>query len=98
MKSMTGLFSIVNMYHSLVEGGGNVVSMSSGDSLGRTLFIATVGIAIIAFGAFVAMRQSADEPLQIAVISENSEAIPDVIDDEPIEAVIMEDSLDDGSS
>ena len=44
------------------------------------------------------MRQSADEPLQIAVISENSEAIPEVIDDEPIEAVIVEDSLDDGSS
>ena len=81
-----------------VEGGGKVVSMSSGESLGRTLFIATVGIAIIAFGAFVAMRQSADEPLQIAVISENSEAIPEVIDDEPIEAVIVEDSLDDGSS
>ena len=81
-----------------VEGGGNVISMGSGYSLGRTLFIATVGIAIIAFGAFVAMRQSADEPLQIAVISEKNEAIPEVIDDQPIEAVIVDESVDDGSS
>ena len=62
-----------------------------GDSLGRTLFIATVGIAIIAFGAFVAIRQSGDEPLQLAVISEKSEQIPEVGDDEPMEAEIIDD-------
>ena len=46
-----------------VVGGGDLSTLGSGDSLGRTLFIATVGIAIIAFGAFVAIRQSGDEPL-----------------------------------
>ena len=81
-----------------VEGGGNVVSMSSGDSLGRTLFIATVGIAIIAFGAFVAIRQSGDEPLQLAVVSEKSEEIPEVVEDEPMDAEIIEDPKSDGSS
>ena len=81
-----------------VIGGGDLSTLGSGDSLGRTLFIATVGIAIIAFGAFVAIRQSGDEPLQLAVMSEKSEQIPDVVDDEPIEAEIIDDSLSDGSS
>ena len=74
-----------------VVGGGDLSTLGSGDSLGRTLFIATVGIAIIAFGAFVAIRQSGDEPLQLAVVSEKSEQIPEVVDDEPIEAEIIED-------
>ncbi len=74
-----------------VIGGGDLSTLGSGDSLGRTLFIATVGIAIIAFGAFVAIRQSGDEPLQLAVVSEKSEQIPEVVDDEPIEAEIIED-------
>ena len=73
-----------------VEGGGNVVSMGSGDSFGRTMFIVVVSLAIITFGAFVAIRQSSDEPLQIAVIAENSEQIPEVVEDEPMEAEIIE--------
>ena len=55
-----------------VVGGGNVDAMGSGDSLGRTLFIATVTFAVIIFGVWVAMNQREDEPLQLAVVSEKS--------------------------
>ena len=75
-----------------VLGGGNLVTLGDGDSLGRTLFIATVGLAIIAFGAFVAIRQSGDKPLQLAVISEKSDKIPEVVEGEPIEAELIEDN------
>ena len=81
-----------------VVGGGNVISMGSGDSFGRTMFIATVGLAIISFGAWVAIRKNIDEPLQLAVISEKAEAMPPPIDGEPLEAVIIDDATDNGSS
>jgi len=81
-----------------VEGGGNVVSMGSGDSFGRTMFIVVVSLAIITFGAFVAIRQSSDEPLQIAVIAENSDIQSADDGDTPIEAVLIDDSMDNGSS
>ena len=81
-----------------VEGGGNVVSMGSGDSFGRTMFIVVVSLAIITFGAFVAIRQSSDEPLQIAVIAENSDLKSADDGDTPIEAVLIDDSMDNGSS
>tara|TARA_B100001113_G_scaffold59790_1_gene45256 strand:- start:2283 stop:4376 length:2094 start_codon:yes stop_codon:yes gene_type:complete len=81
-----------------VVGGGNVDSMGSGDSLGRTLFIATVAFAVIIFGVWVAINQREEEPLQLAVISEKSGAIPLPDDGEPLEAVIVEDGVDDGSS
>ena len=81
-----------------VVGGGNIVTLGDGDSLGRTLFIATVGIAIIAFGAFVAIRQSGDEPLQLAVVSEKSDDIVKGDENELIEAVLVDESIDNGSS
>jgi len=81
-----------------VVGGGNTVTLGDGDSLGRTLFIATVGIAIIAFGAFVAIRQSGDEPLQLAVVSEKSDDIVKGDENELIEAVLVDESVDNGSS
>ena len=81
-----------------VVGGGNVISMASGDSFGRTMFIATVGLAVISFGAWVAIRKNSDEPLQLAVISEKAEATPPPIDGEPLEAVIIDDATDNGSS
>ena len=81
-----------------VVGGGNVISMASGDSFGRTMFIATVGLAVITFGAWVAIRKNSDEPLQLAVISEKAEATPPPIDGEPLEAVIIDDATDNGSS
>ena len=81
-----------------VVGGGNIVALGDGDSLGRTLFIATVGIAIIAFGAFVAIRQSGDEPLQLAVVSEKSDDIVKGDENELIEAVLVDESVDNGSS
>ena len=81
-----------------VVGGGNVISMGSGDSFGRTMFIATVGLAVITFGAWVAIRKNSDEPLQLAVISEKAEAMPPPIDGEPLEAVIIDDATDNGSS
>ena len=79
-------------------GGGNVISMASGDSFGRTMFIATVGLVVILFGAWVAIRKNSDEPLQLAVISEKAEATPPPIDGEPLEAVIIDDATDNGSS
>ena len=81
-----------------VVGGGNVFSMGGGDSFGRTMFIATVGLAVISFGAWVAIRKNSDEPLQLAVISEKAEATPPPIDGEPLEAVIIDDATDNGSS
>ena len=81
-----------------VVGGGNVISMGSGDSFGRTMFIATVGLVVILFGAWVAIRKNSDEPLQLAVISEKAEAAPPPIDGEPLEAVIIDDATDNGSS
>ena len=81
-----------------VEGGGNLASMGSGDSFGRTMFIAVVGLAVIIFGAFVAIRQTSDEPLQLAVISENSEPLPSVDAESPLEAELIDESADNGSS
>ena len=81
-----------------VVGGGNVDAMGSGDSLGRTLFIATVAFAVIIFGVWVAMNQREDEPLQLAVVSEKSGDIPLPDDGQPLEAVLVEDVVDDGSS
>ena len=81
-----------------VEGGGNLVSMGSGDSFGRTMFIAVVGLAVIIFGAFVAIRQTSEEPLQLAVISENSDMQSADDGDTPLEAVLIDDSMDNGSS
>ena len=81
-----------------VEGGGNVVSMGSGDSFGRTMFIVVVSLAIITFGAFVAIRQTSEEPLQLAVISENSE-VQSLDDTESlIEAELIDEPMADGSS
>ena len=81
-----------------VVGGGNVDAMGSGDSLGRTLFIATVTFAVIIFGVWVAMNQREDEPLQLAVVSEKSGDIPLPDDEVPLEAVLVEDNIEDGSS
>ena len=81
-----------------VVGGGNVEAMGSGDSLGRTLFIATVAFAVIIFGVWVAINQREEEPLQLAVISEKSGENPPPDDGELLEAVLMEDAMEDGSS
>ena len=81
-----------------VVGGGNVDAMGSGDSLGRTLFIATVTFAVIIFGVWVAIHQRQDEPLQLAVVSEKSGDIPLPDDEMPLEAVLVEDDVKDGSS
>ena len=81
-----------------VVGGGNVDAMGSGDSLGRTLFIATVTFAVIIFGVWVAINQREDEPLQLAVVSEKSGDIPLPDDEVPLEAVLVEDDVEDGSS
>ena len=81
-----------------VVGGGNVDAMGSGDSLGRTLFIATVAFAVIIFGVWVAINQREEEPLQLAVISEKSGENPPPDDGQPLEALLVEDVVDDGSS
>ena len=81
-----------------VVGGGDVESMGSGDSFGRTMFIVVVSLAIITFGAFVAIRQTESEPLQIAVISENSENQSTSDTKSPIEAELIDESQKNGSS
>ena len=81
-----------------VLGGGNVLSMGSGDSFGRTMFIAVVAFAVIIFGVWVAISQREDEPLQLAVISEKSSDVPPPDDGDPLEAVLVEDGMEDGSS
>ena len=72
--------------------------MAGGDSIGRFLFIGVVGFAILAFGSWVAIYQRMDEPLQFAVASEGSDKIPIPVDEEPLEAVLLDDLADDGSS
>jgi subtilisin family serine protease len=81
-----------------VDGGGNVESFASGESFGRLLFIGVVGLAIFMFGAFVALRQQADAPLHYAAqVSEDVE-LPPVVDDEPLEATLVDDVSDSTSS
>ena len=81
-----------------VVGGGNVDSMGSGSSLGRTLFIAIFAFAVLAFGAWVAVQQRVDEPLQFAIAAGEIQNVPSAVDDEPLDAMIMDDELDSASS
>ena len=81
-----------------VVGGGNVDSMGSGSSLGRTLFIAIFAFAVLAFGAWVAVQQRVDEPLQFAIAAGEIQNVPSAVDDEPLDAMIMDDEPDSTSS
>jgi len=81
-----------------VVGGGNVDSMGSGSSLGRTLFIAIFAFAVLAFGAWVAVQQRVDEPLQFAIAAGEIQNVPSAVDDEPLDAMIMDDEPDSASS
>ena len=79
-----------------VLGAGEIESMGSGNSFGRTLFIGVVAIAILIFGAFVAISQRADEPDMIAMDDETSKSIP-----EPegiLEATILDDASNEKST
>ena len=79
-----------------VIGGGNLESMGSGDSIGRTLFLAVFGFAVLAFGAWVAIQQRVEEPFELAYAADNTVEIPSLVDDEPLEATLVEDT--DGTS
>ena len=79
-----------------VIGGGNLESMGSGDSVGRMLFIAVFGFAVLAFGAWVAIQQRVEEPFELAYAVEKTGEIPSLIDDEPLEATLVEET--DGTS
>jgi subtilisin family serine protease len=79
-----------------VIGGGNLESLGSGDSLGRLMFIGVVGLAILVFGAFVAIQQRADEPFGDLIAEMDGEEILPV-DDEPLEATLIDD-IDDKTS
>ena len=81
-----------------VLGGGNLDTLGSGDSLGRTLFIAIFAFAVIAFGVWVAIQQKVDEPFAFDNITTEGQDIPPPIDDEPLEATIVEELTDDTSS
>lgn len=81
-----------------VLGGGNLDTLGSGDSLGRTLFIAIFAFAVIAFGVWVAIQQKVEEPFAFDNITTEGQNIPPPIDDEPLEATIVEELTDDTSS
>lgn len=81
-----------------VLGGGNLDTLGSGDSLGRTLFIAIFAFAVIAFGVWVAIQQKVEEPFAFDNITTGGQDIPPPIDDEPLEATIVEELTDDTSS
>ena len=81
-----------------VLGGGNLDTLGSGDSLGRTLFIAIFAFAVIAFGVWVAIQQKVDEPFAFDNITTEGQDIPPPIDDEPLDATIVEELTDDTSS
>ena len=81
-----------------VLGGGNLDTLGSGDSLGRTLFIAIFAFAVIAFGVWVAIQQKVDEPFAFDNITTEGQDIPPPIDDEPLEATSVEELTDDTSS
>jgi len=80
-----------------VIGGGNLESLGSGDSLGRLMFIGVVGLAILVFGAFVAIQQRIDEPINFSLVRSDTDDIPPAIDDEPLEATLVDD-IDDKTS
>ena len=81
-----------------VTGGGNVESFGSGDSIGRLLFIGVVGLAILIFGAFVAIQQQVDEPVLFVASGDEMSKTPPIIDDEPLEATLVDDVSDSTSS
>jgi len=81
-----------------VTGGGNVESYASGDSIGRLLFIGVVGLAILIFGAFVAIQQQVDEPVLFVASGDEMSKTPPIIDDEPLEATLVDDVSDSTSS
>ena len=81
-----------------VLGGGNLDTLGSGDSLGRTLFIAIFAFAVIAFGVWVAIQQKVEEPFVFDNITTEGQDIPPPIDGEPLEATIVEELTDDTSS
>ena len=81
-----------------VLGGGNVESFGSGESLGRLLFIGVVGFAVFIFGALVAIRQQAEQPLHYAAEGSDLALLPPVVDDELIEATLVDDVSDSTSS
>ena len=81
-----------------VLGGGNLDTLGSGDSLGRTLFIAIFAFAVIAFGVWVAIQQKVEEPFAFDNITTGGQDIPPPIDDEPLEATIVEELTEDTSS
>ena len=81
-----------------VLGGGNLDTLGSGDSLGRTLFIAIFAFAVIAFGVWVAIQQKVEEPFAFDNITTEGQDIPPPIDGAPLEATIVEELTDDTSS
>ena len=64
--------------------------------LSEGLFIAVFGFAVLAFGAWVAIQQRVDEPFELAYAAEKNGEIPALIDDEPLEATLIDES--DGTS
>ncbi len=75
-----------------VIGGGNIESMSSGESMGRLLFIGVFGFSVLVFGAWVAIQQRTEEPFELAYAADKSTEIPPTVEDELFEAILVEDT------
>jgi len=57
-----------------------------------------VGLAILIFGAFVAIQQQVDEPVQFVAGDSELADLPLAVDDEPLEATLVDDVSDGTSS
>ncbi|MBT4066172.1 MAG: S8 family serine peptidase [Euryarchaeota archaeon] len=81
-----------------VIGGGNVETYASAESLGRIIFIAIFALSILVFGAWVVVQQKTDDPLELSVIASDVESLPPPVDDEPLEATLVDDVPESTSS
>ena len=73
-----------------VVGGGEVLSLSASSSIARIIYISIVGLAILLFGAWVAVNQKDDD--NIFLISEDKDG-QDAYHAELIEAELIDDEI-----
>ncbi len=74
-----------------VVGTGNGQTIDAASSSGRVIFLSIVGVAVVVFGVWVFVQQRTDEPFYLMVPDSDDKLIPDIVDAEPLEAVIIED-------
>ena len=92
----TGASSMVSW--DSVIGGGNIDALGSGESIGRIVFIAIFAFSILVFGAWIVVQKKSDDSPTITFVSGGSEDLPPVVDDEPLEATLVDDVPESTSS